>query len=119
MTTLHIEHPITDLGAWLAAFDRFADARTKAGVQAQRVQHPVDNPNYILIDLDFATTEEAGRFLAFLNEKVWSSTDNAPALVGTPQTRLLQYVGVGRRQDAGHGSIGQQLDADGSHPPIL
>jgi hypothetical protein len=92
MTTLHIEHPITDLGAWLAAFNRFAEARGKAGVQAQRVQHPVDDPNYIIIDLDFTTTDAAQRFLAFLNTKVWSSTDNAPALAGTPQTKLLQNV---------------------------
>ena len=92
MTTLHIEHPITDLNAWLAAFDRFAEARAKAGVQAQRIQHPVDDPNYIIIDLDFPTTDAAQRFLAFLNSKVWSSTDNAPALAGTPQTTLLQNV---------------------------
>jgi hypothetical protein len=94
MTTLHIEHPITDLNAWLGAFDRFAEARANAGVQAQRVQHPVDNPNYIIIDLDFTTTEEAQRFLAFLNTKIWSSTDNAPALAGTPQTKLLQQAGA-------------------------
>jgi hypothetical protein len=92
MTTLHIEHPITDLKAWLAAFDRFAEARAKAGVQAQRVQHPVDDPNYIIIDLDFTTTEEARRFLAFLKKQVWSSSDNAPALAGTPQTKLLQQA---------------------------
>jgi hypothetical protein len=90
MTTLHIEHPITDLTAWLAAFDRFAEARAKAGVQAQRIQHPIDDPKYIIIDLDFTTTEEAQRFLAFLNNMVWSSTDNAPALAGAPQTRLQQ-----------------------------
>lgn len=92
MTTLHIEHPITDLNAWLAAFDRFAEARAKAGVQAQRVQHPVDDPNYIIIELDFTTTEQAQRFLAFLSEKVWCSTDNSPALAGTPQTKLLQQA---------------------------
>jgi hypothetical protein len=90
MTTLHIEHPITDLDVWLAAFDRFAEARATAGVRAQRVLHPVDDPNYILVDLDFTTTEEAQRFLAFLEDMVWSSTDNAPALAGTPQTKLLQ-----------------------------
>jgi hypothetical protein len=90
MTTLHIEHPITDLNAWLAAFDRFAEMRVKAGVQAQRVHHPVDDAHYIIIDLDFTTTEEAERFLAFLKTNVWSSTDNAPALAGTPQTKLLQ-----------------------------
>jgi hypothetical protein len=92
VTTLHIEHPITDLNVWLAAFDRFADARANAGVRAQRVQHPVDDPNYILIDLDFTTLEEAQRFLAFLKNKVWGSTDNAPALAGTPQTKLLQQA---------------------------
>jgi hypothetical protein len=90
MITLHIEHPITDLNVWLAAFHRFAEARAKAGVRAQRVLHPVDDPNYIVIDLDFTTTEEATRFLAFLQNSVWSSTDSAPALAGTPQTKLLQ-----------------------------
>jgi hypothetical protein len=90
MTTLHIEHPITDLNVWLAAFDRMAEARTKAGVTAQRVLHPVGDPNYIFVDLDFTTTEEAERFLAFLQSTVWSSSENAPALAGTPQTKLLQ-----------------------------
>jgi hypothetical protein len=90
MTTLHIEHPITDLNVWLAAFDRFAEARANAGVRAQRVRHPIDDPNYIVVDLDFTTTQEARQFLAFLENMVWSSTDNAPALAGTPQTKLLQ-----------------------------
>jgi hypothetical protein len=92
MTTLHIEHPITDLNTWLAAFDRFAEARAKAGVQAQRIQHPLDDPNHIIVELDFTTTQEAEQFLALLNNQIWSSTDNAPALAGTPQTRLLQQA---------------------------
>jgi hypothetical protein len=37
MRTLHIEHPITDLDTWVAAFNRFADARRDAGVRAERV----------------------------------------------------------------------------------
>ena len=90
MTTLHIEHPITDLDTWLVAFDRMADARLHAGVTAQRVLHPVGDPNYIFVDLDFTTTEEAQRFLGFLESKVWSSNDNAPALARIPQTKLLQ-----------------------------
>ena len=95
MTTLHIEHPITDLDLWLAAFDRMSETRANAGVTAQRVLRPVDDPNYIFVDLDFATTEEAQRFLGFLESKVWSSNDNAPALAGTPQTKLLQPAGLG------------------------
>ena len=34
MATLHIQHPISDIGTWKAAFDRFAEARAKSGVRA-------------------------------------------------------------------------------------
>ena len=43
MPTLHIEHPITELDTWLAAFNRFAEARKGAGVTAQRVCQPTDD----------------------------------------------------------------------------
>ncbi len=90
MTTLHIEHAISDFGVWNAAFARFADVRAKFGVRAQRVQHPVDDPHYIVIDLDFDTPGDASRFLGFLQTKVWASAENAPALVGAPHTKILQ-----------------------------
>ena len=95
MTTLHIEHAISDFGTWSAAFERFAKTRAKFGVRAQRVQHPIDDPNYVVIDLDFDTPDEASRFLGFLHTKVWSSASNAPALVGTPHTKILQPAAMG------------------------
>ena len=90
MATLHIEHSITDFGIWKAAFDRFAEARVKSGVRSYRILRPVDDPHYVVVDLDFETVGEAQRFLGFLQTNVWSSTQNAPALGGTPQTRILQ-----------------------------
>jgi hypothetical protein len=92
MTTLHIEHPVTEFSLWQSAFDRFADFRAQSGVRAQRIQQPIDDPRYVVIDLDFDTTAEAEAFLAFLQTKVWSSSDNAPALAGTPHTKILQPV---------------------------
>ncbi len=92
MPTLHIEHAVTDLPSWRAAFDRFADMRTRSGVRACRVLHPLDDPNYVLIDLDFDTTAEAEAFLGFLRGNVWSSPNNAPALIGTPRTRILEPI---------------------------
>jgi hypothetical protein len=89
MPTLHIEHPITDFETWSGAFDRFEDARRRAGVRAHRVQRPIDDPRYVVIDLDFATTDEAEAFLAFLTTTVWPSAENAPGLAGTPRTRIL------------------------------
>jgi hypothetical protein len=92
MATLHIEHPISDFGAWSAAFDRFADARRHAGVRRQRIQRPVDDPAYVIVELDFDTVGEADKFLGFLQQNVWASSQNAPALAGKPQTRLLEDV---------------------------
>lgn len=88
MTTLHIEHAITDFEVWKGAFDRFADFRTQAGVRSHRVLRPIDDPAYVVIDLEFDTTGEAEKFLDFLRTTVWSSPDNSPALAGTPQTTI-------------------------------
>jgi hypothetical protein len=92
MATLHIRHAITDFDVWTSAFDKFADARRDAGVRAHRVQRPVDDPAYVVIDLDFDTREAAESFRDFLNTKVWN-TGAAPALIGTPETMVLEPAG--------------------------
>lgn len=92
MVTLHIEHPITDLETWADAFRQFADARRKAGVRAHRVQQPIDDPQFVVIDLDFDTVDAATAFLGFLTNVVWANPDNAPALAGAPRSVLLESV---------------------------
>jgi hypothetical protein len=89
MPTLHIEHSISDFSSWRSAFERLAQVREQSGVLAQRVQQPVDDPHYVVIDLDFETTREAESFLSFLTCKVWSSPGSSPALMGAPQTKIL------------------------------
>ncbi|MEV0271935.1 hypothetical protein AB0H43_24410 [Hamadaea sp. NPDC050747] len=91
MATLHIEHAITEYAVWKAAFDRFAPARTQAGVRQHRVYQPVGDPRAVAIDLDFASADQAAAFLAFLRRQVWGTGD-APALVGTPQATILELV---------------------------
>jgi len=93
MATLHIEHPITDLAVWRAAFDRFAERRRQGGVSAERIQQPVDDDHYVVVDLDFATVDQAQRFLGFLETTVWASRESSPALAGRPLTRILERVG--------------------------
>jgi hypothetical protein len=92
MVTLHIEHPISDLQTWLGAFNRFEEARKKAGVRSQLVHRPVDDDKYIYIRLDFDSVEEAAAFKTFLEKTVWVSTEASPALVGTPTARILTEV---------------------------
>lgn len=89
MATLHIEHAISDYPTWKAAFDRFAAARDAAGVRRHRVQRPIDDADYVMIDLEFDSTDQAQAFHRFLQTTVWTSSQNAPALVGAPRTSIL------------------------------
>jgi hypothetical protein len=92
MPTLHIQHPITDFDTWASAFNRFADARRQAGVRDERVRRPVDDANYVVVDLDFDSIDEAAAFRRFLETQVWGIRENAPALAGSPETMILEPV---------------------------
>jgi hypothetical protein len=94
MATLHIQHPVTDFDTWTAAFGRFAEARTKAGVRAQRVLRPVDDPKFVVIDLDFDNAADAQSFRGFLTTQIWANAENSPGLAGTPETMILEAVSV-------------------------
>ena len=93
MHTLHIEHAISDLTTWQGAFARFAETRAARGVVHGGIRQPVDDDRYFVVDLDFATEQEADAFLEILRTRVWSVPDNSPALVGSPTTRILRAVG--------------------------
>ena len=92
MPTLHIEHAITDFDTWTRAFNGFADVRRSAGVREQRVQRPVDDSKFVVIDLDFDSTEDANAFLKFLKSRVWGNPASSPALAGAPATMILEHA---------------------------
>ena len=92
MTTLRIEHPISDFQVWKTAFDGFAEARANAGVLGFMIRQPVDDPQYLMLDLEFDTADRAEAFARFLKQHVWSSVAASPGLAGTPRTRILQLV---------------------------
>lgn len=90
MFTLSIEHAISDFATWKQAFDRFAEARENAGVVSHRIRRPVGDPHYLVIELDFEAQEEAQGFRQFLQSVVWANRNASPALVGAPETRVLE-----------------------------
>jgi hypothetical protein len=92
MTTLRIEHAIHDFDQWRAAFERFASARADAGVRGYSIRRPADDARYLLLDLEFDTADAAAAFAQFLEQRVWSSPESAPALAGVPRTRLLELL---------------------------
>ena len=101
MYTLHIEHPVGDFTTWKAAFERDPIGRKQSGVRRYRVFRPVDDPKYVMVDLDFEATEEAEAFLASLRN-VWSRVDLSPGLAReggaakvSPVTRIVETVDSG------------------------
>ncbi len=92
MYVLQIEHPIRDFETWKGAFDRFSDKRRQSGVRRHQIFQPADDPNYVVLDLEFESEGEAEGFLGWLRREVWSSPEASPALAGGPQTRIAKVM---------------------------
>ena len=95
MHLLQIEYPTSDFDTWKAAFDSLSGLRQQAGVRRHRVLRPTDDPNYVIIDLEFDSQSEAEAYLAALQRNVYSSREATPGLIiGDPQTRIVEAVEV-------------------------
>jgi hypothetical protein len=92
LTILQIEHDITSFDTWKMAFDRDPLNRRESGVGWHRIARPVDNSNYVVLDLEFESRAQAEAFLNGLQEHVWRSRDTSPALGGAPKTRIIEVI---------------------------
>jgi hypothetical protein len=90
MPVLQIEHPVRDFEAWRRSFDRDPVGRAAGGVRSFRILRPVDDPGYVLIELDFETEGEAASFL----EKLRAMWVEAGPRLGfeSPRTRIVEVV---------------------------
>src|SRR5262245_23178022 len=97
-TTVKIEHAIVDFETWKSAFERDPVGRAESGVRRYRVCRPLDDPKYVIIDLDFDGLAEARAFLEKL-QLVWSRAELSPGLARSasaggakPQARIVDEV---------------------------
>ena len=59
MTTLRIEHRISNFDGWKKAFDSDPINRKKSGVKRYRIYRPADKADFVIIELDFDNMEQA------------------------------------------------------------
>ena len=59
MIILRIEHEVVSYEGWKTAFDRDPIDRKKSGVKRYHIYQPVDNPKYVIIDLEFDNLTQA------------------------------------------------------------
>jgi hypothetical protein len=87
MYILRIEHPVSNFDAWKAAFDSDPIGRKQSGVRRYHILRTTDNPNYVMIDLEFDSASEAEAMEAALRE-LWSRVD----VMHSPQARIAEVV---------------------------
>jgi len=89
MYILRIEHPVPNYTGWKQAFDSDPVGRKKMGVRRYRILRPVDNPNYVMIDLEFDTASQAEALLAAMRV-VWGRVEGT--IITSPQSRIVEAV---------------------------
>jgi ribosomal protein L35AE/L33A len=89
MAILRIEHPVPNYEAWKQAFDNDPVGRKQSGVRRYRILRSMDDPNYVLIDLEFETKSEAASLLAAMRE-VWGRVEGT--VMWNPQARIVEVV---------------------------
>ena len=100
MPILQIEHAVRDFAVWKAAFDGDPAGREAGGVTQYQIFRPVDDLDYVAVDLAFDTRAEAEAFKSGL-EAVWRSPQAARALGGAPRARIVDMVESRQYSDGG------------------
>ena len=83
MPILRIEHPVPNFDGWKAAFDS-----DPAGRRYQ-ILRSMDDPNYVMIDLEFDNKNEADALLAAMRE-VWGRVEGT--IMCNPQAHIVEIV---------------------------
>jgi hypothetical protein len=89
MYVLRIEHPVASFDGWKVAFDSDPVGRKKSGVRRYRVLRPIDDANYVMIDLEFDTASQAEDLLAAMRV-VWGRVEGK--IIMKPQARIVETV---------------------------
>lgn len=90
MPILRIEHLVPNYDAWKAAFDSDPMGREKSGVRRYQILRALDNPNYVMIDLEFDTVSEAEALLAGLRV-MWGRVE-VSSIMQNPQARIVEVA---------------------------
>ena len=94
MPLLQIEHPVRNYDGWKAAFDSDPAGRLAGGVRRYAIYRPVDDANFVEIDLAFDTITAAEAFKGRL-EAMWRTPGAVSVLGGAPRVRIVDEADRG------------------------
>jgi hypothetical protein len=91
MPIVRIEHSVPNFEKWKQAFDSDPADRKGAGVRRYQLLRLQDDPNYVMIDLEFESLREAEAFLRTM-QGIWSGPGKA--VMQNPRGRIADVVEV-------------------------
>lgn len=89
MPVLRIEHAVPNFEKWKQVFDNDPADRKGSGVRRYRVLRQQDDPNYVMIDLEFDTADEADSFLRTM-QQIWGGAGKA--VMQNPRGNVAEIV---------------------------
>jgi hypothetical protein len=89
MYTLSIEHPVPNYENWKQNFDSDPVGRDKMKVRRYQILRPVDNANYVVINLEFDTANDAEAMLAALRD-LWARVEGT--VMSNPKVKIVEVV---------------------------
>ena len=89
MFMLRIQHPVPDFDGWKKAFDSDPVGRQKSGVRRYQILRAVDDPNFVMIDLEFDSAAQAEALLAAMRV-VWGNVQGT--IMTNPEARIVEAV---------------------------
>ena len=89
MPLLRIEHRVADYEGWKQAFDGDPADRKGSGVKRYWIMRSIDDPQQVLIDLEFDTIGQAEALLASMR-KIWNQVQGK--VIFEPQAIIVEIV---------------------------
>jgi len=89
MYMLRIQHPVPNYETWKKAFDSDPVGRQKSGVRRYQILRAVDDPNFVMIDLEFDSPAQAEALLAAMRV-VWGNVQGT--IMSKPEARIAEAV---------------------------
>jgi hypothetical protein len=89
MPVVRIEHSVPSFEKWKHAFDNDPADRKGSGVRRYQVLRLQNDPNYVMIDLEFHSTSEAEAFVEKM-QRIWDGP--ARGVMVNPRARIADLV---------------------------
>jgi len=89
MPVVRIEHSVPSFERWKQAFESDPADRKGSGVRRYTVLRLQDDPNYVMIDLEFDTVAEAAAFVQVM-QRIWGGAGKA--VMQNPVARIAEVV---------------------------